>query len=65
MRIEVLERQRERKELKLFHLKEYSYFSKWPTAQGDRWGSIYSNHLKRAIGEIFHQTSLVDLSESW
>jgi hypothetical protein len=62
MRIEVLER--ERKELKLLNLKEYSCFSEWPTTQGGRWGSIYSPHLKRAIEGIFHRTSPVDLSGS-
>jgi hypothetical protein len=55
MRIEVLER--ERKELKLFDLKEYSYFLSGQRPRGGRWGSIYSPHLKRAVGGIFHRTS--------
>jgi hypothetical protein len=39
-------------------------FPEWPMALGGRWGSIYSPHLKRAIGGSFHRTSLVELSGS-
>jgi hypothetical protein len=42
-------------------LKKDFHLFEWPTTQGDRWRSIYSPHLKRAIGGIFHRTSLVDL----
>jgi hypothetical protein len=45
-------------------IKVYSCFREWPTTQGGSWGSIYSPHLKRVVGEIFHRTSLVDLSGS-
>jgi hypothetical protein len=40
-------------------LKGVFQFSEWPTALGGRWGSIYSPHLKRAVGRTFHQTSSV------
>jgi hypothetical protein len=46
------------------NLKGALWVFEWPTALGSRWGSIYSPHLKRAIGGIFHRTSLVDLSGS-
>jgi hypothetical protein len=45
-------------------LNEVFCFSEWPTTLWGRWGFIYSPHLKRVIGKIFHRTSLVDFSES-
>jgi hypothetical protein len=38
-------------------LKESIAFSEWPTAQGGRWGSIYSPHLKESRWREFHRTS--------
>jgi hypothetical protein len=40
-------------------LKGTFVFSRWPMALGHRWRSIYSPHLKRAIGKSFYQTGLV------
>jgi hypothetical protein len=58
MKIEVIKRE---EGVEALDLKGYSHFSEWPTTQGGRWGSIYSPHLKRAVGGIFHRTSPVDL----
>jgi hypothetical protein len=54
MKIEVLERAEGAQAL---DLKECSHFSKWPTTQGGRWGSIYSPHLKKSRYEVVHRTS--------
>jgi hypothetical protein len=32
----------------VLNLGECFAFSGWPTTQGDRWGSIYSPHLKKS-----------------
>jgi hypothetical protein len=58
MKFEVLEREG----AQALDLNECSHFSEWPTTQGGSWGSIYSPHLKIAVGGIFHQTSPVNLS---
>jgi hypothetical protein len=55
---------REREEsLSFWSQGSFSIFE-WPTALGGRWEYIYSPHLKRVIGRIFHRTCLVEFSTS-
>jgi hypothetical protein len=56
-------RRRERRAQAL-DLKSAFHLSESLVALGGSWGSIYSPHLKIAIGGIFHRTSPVDVSRS-